>query len=82
MGEDFVLDDEFYEIFEDIIFLLSFDSVDEGNGWCVRMCVVGVVFVVGIDCFFIWMFFVFKFKFFVWKDVFGIINECREWFFK
>lgn len=46
------------------------------------MCVVGVVFVVGIDCFFIWMFFVFKFKFFVWKDVFGIINECREWFFK
>lgn len=59
MGEEFVLDDEFYEFFEDVFFILSLDSMGEGSDWDVWMYIVGIVFVIGIDCLFVWMFFVF-----------------------
>lgn len=46
MEEDFLLDDEFYEIFEDINFMISLDSGDDLE---MRILFMRVVFLVELN---------------------------------
>lgn len=70
------LEDEFYEMLEDIIFVLSLD-VEEGGRWVMRVCVVRVVLVMSYDWLLVWILFFFNFKFLVWKGDFSSVNDCR-----